>query len=82
MFTDPDRSDQLCASTHIDMTTKDWNTTSLVSQRYLLKDKAVWSDLNFRMNDDSVRMWNKQAAANVTVQRYICTRHSRPESVP
>jgi hypothetical protein len=49
------------------------------SDRYLLEDQAVRSNGRTRMNDNSVRMNQEQAAAKIAVQRNICAGDDGPK---
>ncbi len=67
MRTDPDRTQDLCARPDVNVTSDLGNPALLaVAQSHLMEDQAV--DANFRvgMNNNAVRMWDEEAAADLT----------------
>ncbi len=52
-----------------------------VPDRYLLKYQAVHADPGIRMDDDSVRVRNKQSASDPAVERDIRAGHDRPKTM-
>jgi hypothetical protein len=83
VVTDDDGAQYLCASADIDVIADDRQPfmSATASERNLLKDKAINSNLSGWMDDDSVRMGDHEASTDVAIERYVGCCDSAPKSV-
>ncbi|MBD2750531.1 hypothetical protein IC232_28170 [Microvirga sp. BT688] len=81
MFSDHKRRKHLGSGTDIYMAGDAGNPTMCHTDRDLLEDEAVGADFGIRMDNDTVRVRNKEAAADLAVKGYIDPCHDAPETV-
>ncbi len=82
MRTDLDRTQNLRARSDVNVASDLGNPALVaIAQSHLLEDQAV--DANFRvgMNNNAVRMWDEEAAPDLTGQRDICAGDDAPKAV-
>jgi hypothetical protein len=83
VVTDGNGPENLCASADIDMVAdhgQSFNATT-ASECNLLKYKAIDADPGARVDDDSIRVRDQEASADVAIERNVGSRHDAPKPV-
>jgi len=77
-----DRSQDLCASTDVDMVANPGKPAPIPgSDRNLLKNKAIYANDGVGMNHDAVRMRDKKAPADIAVEGNIGASDDTPKTM-
>ncbi len=64
------------------MTSNDWNTRALAgTDSDLLENETIDANFYIRMDDNTVGVWNQEAAPDLAVERDIGSGDDRPETM-
>jgi hypothetical protein len=79
---DGDRPDNLGSGADVHMSTEARYAGPRMSEGNLLEQQTIRTDFNVRMDDDAVRVWHQQSAANAAVQGDVRPGNDGPKSMP